>query len=318
MPRIVGIDEAGYGPNLGPFVMTAVAVAVPEELAAADLWDVLRAAVRRAGERRDDRLLVADSKVVHAGGDLHGLEVGVRALLGPFPADEAISLTRFLHDCCPEALEHLGRERWFAGTTALPVEVELAALRRAADACAQACTGSRIAGLSVRSVVLCTPHFNDLLDQNGSKGAILSHCLAELLTWEPATNAAAVHYFIDKHGGRNHYAGLLQQAIGDGMVIVEEEGAARSRYRVLGLPRELRFTIEPRADQSHFSVALASMVSKYLRELLMLEFNRFWQTHIPGLKPTAGYPGDADRYYQQIADAAARLNLTRERLWRRK
>ena len=25
MPWIVGIDEAGYGPNLGPFVMTAVA-----------------------------------------------------------------------------------------------------------------------------------------------------------------------------------------------------------------------------------------------------------------------------------------------------
>ena len=38
MPWIVGVDEAGYGPNLGPFVMTSVACRVDDALADSCLW----------------------------------------------------------------------------------------------------------------------------------------------------------------------------------------------------------------------------------------------------------------------------------------
>ena len=50
---------------------------------------------------------------------------------------------------------------------------------------------------------------------------------------------------------------------------------------------------EPRADGCHLNVALASMAAKYLREVCMLQFNRYWAAQVPGLKPTAGYPTDA-------------------------
>src|ERR1700728_3969850 len=33
MAWVLGVDEAGYGPNLGPFVMSAVACRVPDALA---------------------------------------------------------------------------------------------------------------------------------------------------------------------------------------------------------------------------------------------------------------------------------------------
>ena len=46
------------------------------------------------------------------------------------------------------------------------------------------------------------------------------------------------------------------------------------------------------------------MVSKYVRERLMEEFNRFWRERTPGLKPTAGYPGDAKRFYDAIRPTA--------------
>jgi len=65
-------------------------------------------------------------------------------------------------------------------------------------------------------------------------------------------------------------------------------------------------------------VALASMVSKYVRELLMREFNAFWQQHVPGLKPTAGYPGDAARFFAAIRPAAVQLGIPEDVLWRRR
>ena len=60
------------------------------------------------------------------------------------------------------------------------------------------------------------------------------------------------------------------------------------------------------------------MVSKYLREVLMLEFNTFWQSHVPGLKATAGYPGDAARFFDEIRPLAQRLGIPEAALWRRK
>jgi hypothetical protein len=100
------------------------------------------------------------------------------------------------------------------------------------------------------------------------------------------------------------------------MVLAQEEGRERSVYRVEGIDREVRITFVPRADLNHFTVALASMFSKYLRELFMREFNRFWQTHVPGLKPTAGYPLDAERYYAAIQPAMEKLGLTARQVWR--
>ena len=63
MPWHIGIDEAGYGPNLGPFVMTLVACQTPDDR---DLWEVMKSCVRRADEPADDRMIVADSKQVYA------------------------------------------------------------------------------------------------------------------------------------------------------------------------------------------------------------------------------------------------------------
>ncbi len=74
----------------------------------------------------------------------------------------------------------------------------------------------------------------------------------------------------------------------------------------------------------HFSVggdsfaptALASMTAKYLRERLMAGVNRYWQSHIADLQPTAGYPLDAKRFRSQIESTAAKLGHAVEQWWR--
>ena len=47
-----------------------------------------------------------------------------------------------------------------------------------------------------------------------------------------------------------------------------------------------------------------------------VEEHAFWARHVPGLKPTAGYPGDAARYLEAIRPAAQRLGITEAALWR--
>jgi ribonuclease HII len=315
MPWQVGIDEAGYGPNLGPFVMTLVACRTRDET---DLWDVLQSSVRRADEPADHRLIVADSKLVYSPangwGELEKTTLCAHA--GGF-FDHAPTLVDFLQDVASDELPALRREVWFVGDTVLPTEASQADLAGAVDAWKKASAQAGVVWGFCQSAIVPAPRFNDLIDKWDSKGAVLGIALTQLMQrCLEKTSAAPMRFVVDKHGGRNTYSALLQHAFPDGFVWADEEGSARSIYRVVGLDRAVRIIFMPKADVLHFTVALASMISKYVRELLMREFNRFWQTHVPGLKPTSGYPLDAGRYFDAIRPAMAKLSIAERAVWR--
>jgi ribonuclease HII len=91
---------------------------------------------------------------------------------------------------------------------------------------------------------------------------------------------------------------------------------ACSHYVIASNRGDWNFRFEPEADRNCLAVALASMVSKYLREVLMERFNRFWQERVPGLRPTAGYPSDAARFFAAIGPARQQLGIAENDLWR--
>lgn len=317
---IIGIDEAGYGPNLGPFVMTSVACRVPDDSADADLWRLLAPVARRNRDAEDGRLLIDDSKIVHGKHGLAGLEQGVLATLWGEEIAPSTCLDTLVEGVCPDDREELRREMWYRGTQALPVHVATDALAAWTARFEEVCNEAAVGAWRIRSSVVCSPRFNSLLDAGGSKGGVLAHTLTHLLRWQIDTIAGDddVSFFVDKHGGRNSYAAMIRHALPGGVVRARQESQAVSTYEVDGLGRDVRLTFQPRADSEHFCVALASMASKYLRELLMLEFNRFWAQHVADLKPTAGYPGDAARFLQAIRPAMEKLGIHEEMLWRRK
>lgn len=314
---MVGIDEAGYGPNLGPFVMSAVAVQAPATDIEGDLWSLLNTAVKRPGDSPDDdRIVVGDSKQIYSPD--RGIGTLERELY-PFFLTVWGGPAKNLRDYVARyasAPDELKSEPWYSGRSKLPIvktEPEKAALRLNHACCER---GVRFGGL--RSEVICCQRFNALLAHWGSKGAVLGDALATLIAHFLKLDQPdeGVIFLIDKHGGRNTYAAMLQDALDGGMVIAHHESMERSEYSVLGLSREIRFVFAPKADTTCFPVALASMASKYLRELLMREFNRYWRKQVPGLKPTHGYPGDAQRFYQEVRSAAAALEIPESSLWR--
>ena len=80
MPYLIGTDEAGYGPNLGPLVVAASAWEVPPKTQADSLYERLEKVVSVAlPADGDSRLPMADSKVLYKAGS--GLEVLERSVL---------------------------------------------------------------------------------------------------------------------------------------------------------------------------------------------------------------------------------------------
>lgn len=313
---LIGTDEAGYGPNLGPLTVTATAWEIPGDVEPASLWDEFSDIVTNAPLRGDRRLFVADSKAVYSSGDgLEDLEVAVLAFLRTLNCPvstidqlcQAISVDSFMRLYQEEAWNQTpGR--------ALPCDASEDHILEWQQTLNEAMTQKQVRLLGIRSRIMFPKEFNELVAESDSKGVVLSNATMSLvreLVNRFGDDDPAVFVVCDKHGGRNRYDELIASHFDDQFVFRMEEGRERSRYRM----GRVEFCFRTRAEEL-LPVALSSMVSKYLREVLMHQFNAFWASHVPGLKPTQGYPVDAKRFREEIADTARALKVDDFQLWR--
>ncbi len=313
--RWVGIDEAGYGPNLGPFVMTAV-VAESPDARPPDVWADRSDRVCRAGGPRD-RLWVDDSKRLHGPGraGLDRLEAATLAVVLASGADPGPDLTALLAAVGAGDLVEVELAPWLEGASPpvpLPASrprVEPIVATRPLDG-----LGWRIVG--VRSVVMGPARFNAELTAAGSKTGPHRAAFLSLLRAVRGEAPGPLAVCSDKHGGRHFYLELLSEAFPAAWIHRGPEGPELSRYTVRHGDHATDLAFRPRADAADGLVALASIVSKTLRERWMAGFNAFWQARLPDLKPTAGYPTDAARFRRAIEPLAAALGRPESSWWR--
>jgi len=317
---LIGTDEAGYGPNLGPRVGSATVWEVPEGVGSEDLGPRLTPmVVSTPGRMPDDRPCVAigDSKVLYQPDrGLRYLEQGLwaaMAALGHRPATWREVWQRL----APESLDSQSFEPWYRDYDCeLPCDADRAAVDRAVTALAAALEQAGVRLVAVRSRAVFPEAFNALVEKRASKGSALSPVtLALAAEMIAALPDAPVWVVCDKHGGRDRYHALLSEHFPDNFIEIHGEGRAASVYRFGPAERRIEFRFQMRAE-SCLATALASMAAKYLRELAMRAWNQFWCRRIDGLQPTAGYPHDAKRFKQAIGPLQQELGIDDRRIWR--
>ncbi|MBN2216863.1 MAG: hypothetical protein JW719_05770 [Pirellulales bacterium] len=318
MPYYLGTDEAGYGPNLGPLVITATVWHASEPLDPRRFHDRLAPAIVQAPRLASAAsVAMADSKVLYTSGKgLRHLERGLLAALLAIdrPVETWESAWTALDGQSREARRALP---WYADyQCSLPLAVGPDDIRRLAASLREAFDRSGVRLVAVRSRVLFPAEFNALCDRHESKGLVLSHATLGLLAEAVGgLGDEPICILCDKHGGRDRYADLLAEHFPDWLIEIHGESRDRSTYRLGPPERRMEITFAAKAE-SYLPAALASMASKYLRELAMRAFNAFWTARVKGLRPTAGYPVDAKRFMQEIATCREALGIDDHLLWR--
>lgn len=326
------MDEAGYGPNLGPLLITATKWRTPASPGRCQFYRLLRDVIDPGGHHSWGKLHLADSKVVFSGKDaFRSLETSALSLLVclGWKIDSFHALWSQLRrpsgqtadEAASPAAARTGNPAdvrtaippWYHGDVVLPVAARIEQIQDLAARLKSRMQASGLELVDIRGDLVIEERFNRLVEADGSnKGIALSRLAFQLLCrlWSPGEPDATL-FVGDKHGGRNRYDELLAEVLDNHMIFRLEEGQQLSRYRVGRT--EFRFQV---GGEEHLPVACASIIAKYLRELAMDLFNQFWAQHCPDVKPTRGYPVDARRFRDSIEPARERLGIAENTLWR--
>jgi hypothetical protein len=334
---IAGIDEAGYGPWLGPLCVGLSVFRIPEwepGQPAPCMWRLLKSGVCRKPSDTRKRIPVADSKALKLANDnkahhpLVHLERGVLSFLrqldgGADPASDTELLERL------EA--RLDERPWYGGDAVpLPLGMTRGALGIACNRVASSLQGAGVEVLAMRCVMVSEQRVNEIIRRTGSKAEATAYAVGDHLrrVWSLAPRSGDHLRIVgDQLGGRTSYEELLARELPGVNVAPLSETGQRSRYSLCGAaavshdardaaaaPREAVIQFMPEAESAHLPVALASMIAKLTRELAMHRLNRYWLARAPEVKPTAGYYGDARRWLNDLArvmDPGVRDELVR-------
>lgn len=330
MKLVIGTDEAGYGPNIGPLAIAATAWPVDD--GAEDLFQDFQSCFCRPDQTPNGRLWVGDSKQLHKSSSGPGsLEKSVLPLCfrdsdrlasgqtswsdlltcvqcGANRVSKASPGLPWYEDFDPQLPQHL-------------TETEVKTKLELVDQFLSSVQPTEDFRPMQRATLIEAEQFNAQSDRLGNKATLLSYSTLQLVRdimaeVAKSTNPPSqIEVYCDKHGGRSGYAGILQDLFDESWVQELERMPRLSRYQLSyrGIPVSFTFLAK---GESQFPIAYASMIAKYLREISVMAFNQYWESRIEGYQPTAGYPVDAKRVRKQIEPAINKLGLRETHWWR--
>ncbi len=320
-----GIDEAGYGPLMGPLCIACsqwCIEGVSDPLEPVNLWNRLQRAVCRSPRDRRGRVAIGDSKKLKGTGarcehPMHAIERGVLASLRLDPNAPQQC------ECDTHLFTYLGVDDptahavWYGGSIDLPWACELARIHIAGSMLRSVAIANGVASHSLSCKTFDAESINDAAARGMVKtsipwSALVSHLHVLNARWPDTPIRVAA----DRQSGRMRYLDDLMRAFPSERFAVLHEDERESVYRIdrVGAPLVISFSVC--GEDRHLPIALASMTAKFVRELWMARLNRWFAKHVQPLQPTAGYVTDGRRFLTEIRPTLAAHGLPEARLVR--
>ncbi len=320
---LAGLDEVGYGPLLGPLVVACCAVEVPGDGlgdAPPDLWEVWGRAVSKSRSKNGRKLHFNDSKAVYSpSAGLKELEKSVLSLVATNGWCE--NFDALLARVAPEAAAELAAHPWYGRFDGepFPAASDAASVRVLANGLRVEVERAGCAVRHLRAAVVGERRLNRMFDATRNKAGALFSIVAVLLD-DLMVRFGDQNLLIvcDRQGGRSRYGPLLRQMWPDRDLTIESETESFASYTLGGSAVPVRLTFGEKAEQSSLPTAAASMLGKYLREMLMHRFNAWWSQQVPGVKPTAGYWTDGQRFLLDVDAKRRGLGIRDEEMVRKR
>jgi ribonuclease HII len=162
--------------------------------------------------------------------------------------------------------------------------------------------------LELKSYCLEVSYYNKMISAVRNKAGVLFTAVCSLIK-NAVDNFSTdeLHIIIDRQGGRMRYRRPLLRMFPDMHLKILKETPTVSSYelqqpghgaRGTGDVIRLHFAVD--ADDRFLPVSLASMLSKFIRQLLIENINRYFISFHAELKPTAGYWKDGLRFIEDL------------------
>lgn len=300
MAILVGIDEAGFGPLLGPLVVSSCSFSVGQQMLDADLWQALKKSVGIKRSHLAGRLLITDSKKAYSKslgiGHLQRTVLACCRCLDKTPA----TLAELVKILCPESFQRLMDYPWHKGIEEYSVSADVAGVNIASSVFRDDMSSNGLKLLELKSCCLDVAFYNKMVGEVKNKSSVLFSTTSQLIKRAyDSFDTDSLQILVDRQGGRSYYRKGLQLMFPDAQLAIVRETDTVSSYELRDNRRTMRVHFVVGADRKFLPVSLASMVSKFLRELLIDCMNRYFTSRCTGLQPTAGYWKDGMRF---IAD----------------
>jgi ribonuclease HII len=307
MAILVGIDEAGYGPLLGPMVVSAVTLNIPDDLLRADLWDTLSKAVSAQKKALAGRLLITDSKKAYS--RKSGIDPLRRTVLASLAAwnngrTDITTAGDILTMLCPDLLERIDGYPWYKQVHKHELGHDVSDISIAGSVFGKTMAENNMRIASVRTRCLDVDLYNNRVNKVKNKSRVLFTELCSLVTQslnQDMADTGPMQVIVDRQGGRVNYQRELLRMFPNFSLSVIRQDPQMSSYEMSGNGKTMKIHFCIKADTKYFVVCLASMVSKYVRELMMEQLNDYFCGQCENLKRTAGYWQDGQRFVKDLS-----------------